>query len=187
MTNSFLTNFGAEAAEKEGFAALGFDPKAFLIQLVTFLLVFYILKRFVFGRVVDMLEKRRVTIEEGVKLSAEAKAEAQKLQAEVAQAHKDARAEAQKLLAITKDEASGILKTVEVEANKRAEKILLDARKKIVDETAAARRALEGETVELVIAATEAVSKEKLDATKDAALIKDALKDAQADTRRGQK
>ncbi len=176
---SGLTNFGAEAADKEGFAALGFDPKAFLIQLVTFLLVFFILKKYVFGRVVDMLEKRRQTIEEGVRLSAEAKAEAQKLQAEVAQAHKAARAEAQKLLDSTKDQASQILKEVELEAGKRAEKIVLAGRNKIADETERARRSLERETVDLVIAATQAVSGEKLDASKDAALIKKALKDTQ--------
>ncbi len=57
-----------------------------------------------------------------------------------------------------------------------AENILTDAKKKIVEETERARRALERETVELVIQATEAVSREKLDASKDAALIKDALR-----------
>lgn len=176
MTGSWITGFAAEAAEKEGFAALGFDPKAFLIQLVTFLLVFYILKRYVFGRIVDMLEKRRKTIEEGVKLSAEAKLEAEKLEKEVAEARKQARHDADKLLSATKEQADDIIRTAEQSAAAKAENILADAKKKISEETERARRALERETVELVIQATEAVSGEKLDASKDAALIKKALR-----------
>ncbi len=176
MIHPVLTNFGAEAADKEGFAALGFDPKAFLIQLVTFLLVFYILKRFVFGRVVDMLEKRRQAIEDGVKLTQEAKAQAEKLEREVAEAHKQARVDAQKLLAQTRDQADDIIRSAEKSAVDKAENILTDAKKKIGEETDRARRALERETVDLVIQATEAVSGEKLDAQKDAALIKDALR-----------
>jgi F-type H+-transporting ATPase subunit b len=172
----FLTFFGAETAEKEGFAALGFDAKAFIIQLITFLLVFYILKRFVFGRVVDVLEKRREAIEEGVKLTQEAKAQAEKLEREIAEAHKQARKDADKLLAATKDQADDIIRSAEQSASAKAENILTDAKKKITEETDRARRALERETVDLVIQATEAVSKEKLDATKDAALIKDALR-----------
>jgi F-type H+-transporting ATPase subunit b len=171
-----FTRFAAETAEKEGFAALGFDPKAFLIQLVTFLLVFYIMKRYVFGRVVDLLEKRRVTVEEGVKLSQEAKAEAEKLQKEIAEAHKQARQDADKLLGQTRDQADDIIKAAEQSAQDKAGKILLDAKKKIAEETERSRRDLERETVELVIQATEAVSREKLDAKKDAVLIKDALR-----------
>jgi len=176
MIHSLVTRFGAETAEKEGIAALGFDPKAFLIQLVTFLLVFYVLKRFVFGRVVQMLENRRKTIEEGVKLSQEAKAQAEKLELEIIEARKQARKQADELLAATKDQADGIIRTAEQSASAKAENILSEANKKITEETERARRALERETVELVIQATEAVSREKLDAKKDAALIKDALR-----------
>lgn len=171
-----MWRFASEEAEPEGFAALGFDPKAFLIQLITFLIVFYILKRYVFGRIVDMLEKRRKTIEEGVKLSAEAKAQAEELQREIAQEHKKARVEADKLLASTRDQADNIIKSAEQTASEKADRILVDAKKKISEETERARRALERETVELVIQATEAVSKEKLNASKDAALIKEALR-----------
>lgn len=176
MVYSVLTNFGAEAAEKEGFAALGFDPKAFLIQLVTFLLVFYILKRSVFGRVVDILEKRRIAIEDGVKLTQEAKAHAEQLERQIAEAHKQARQEANKLLTATKGQADDIIRAAEQSAATKADNILRDAKKKIIEETERARRSLERETVDLVIQATEAVSHEKLDAKKDAALIKQALR-----------
>ena len=48
-----VLKFGAEGADgASGFGALGLDGRAFIVQLITFLLVFYILNKFVFGRVV---------------------------------------------------------------------------------------------------------------------------------------
>lgn len=181
MIDILVTKFAAESAEEpSGLAALGIDGQAFIIQLITFLLVFFVLKKFVFSRVVDLLEKRNKTIDEGVKLSQEAKARSQELDREIAAAHKQARAEADKLIAQTREQAETIIRAAEESASVKAENILTDAKKKINEETDRARRALETETVGLVIEATEAVSREKLDAKKDASLIKQALSRSQA-------
>lgn len=176
MTNILLTQFAAEEAEASGIAALGFDPKAFLIQLITFLLIFYILKRFAFGRIVDLLEKRRKTIEDGVTLSAKMAQEKEKLDKEVSRLRVEARKDAEQLLDDTKAQATAILKEAEVNAAERANQIIEEARAKIDDETDRARRKLEKEMVGLVVEATEAVTREKLDAKKDGVLITEALK-----------
>ncbi len=175
MINSF-TRFGAEAAEKEGFAALGFDPKAFLIQLVTFLLVFYILKRFVFGRIVSMLEKRRETIEEGLSLTSKLTEQKEKLDAEITEIRKKARQEADAIIAASHHQTTAMVKEAEAAAEAKAKNILTEAQKKIEEETARARRALEHEMIGLVAEATEVLVNEKLDAKKDAALISKALR-----------
>jgi F-type H+-transporting ATPase subunit b len=176
MTNILLTQFAAEEAEASGIAALGFDPKAFLIQLVTFLLIFYILKRFAFGRIVDLLEKRRKTIEDGVTMSAKMAQEKEKLDREISKIRAETRKDAEQLLDDTKAQATTILKEAETNAAERANQIIEEARAKIDDETARARRKLEKELVGLVVEATEAVTREKLDAKKDGALITEALK-----------
>jgi len=179
--DALLTNFAVENAEEPaGLAALGVDGQAFVVQLITFLLVFFVLKKFVFKRVVDLLEKRNKTIDEGVKLAEAAKARSAELDKEIVEAHKKARVEADKLLAQTKEQADQIVRDAEDSASKKAENILVEAKKKINEETDRARRALERETVGLVIEATEAVSREKLDAQKDAKLIKEALSRSQA-------
>lgn len=176
IPQTILTRFAETAEEPSGIAALGIDGQAFVVQLITFLLVFYVLKRFVFQRVVDLLEKRRKTIEEGVKLSQEAKTKNEELDREIAKAHKQARADADKLIGQTREQAETIIRTAEENANKKADNILSEAKKKIIEETERARRALESETVGLVIEATEAVAREKLDAKKDSSLIKEALR-----------
>lgn len=177
MTNNLLIKFGAETAEApEGIAALGFDAKAFLIQLVTFLLVFYILKRYVFGRIIKTLEDRRETIEEGLRLTTEMVAQRDKLDQEVTETRAKARKEADEILARTSEQASIIIKEAEEAAKTKAEALMVEARKKIEEETTRARRKLEAEVADLVIEATETIIEEKLDSKKDASLLSRALK-----------
>ena len=179
MFESILIRFAAETAGKEqpeGIAALGLDGQAFVVQLITFLLVFFVLYKFVFSRVVDLLEKRRETIEEGMRLTTEAVAERDKLEKEVAKIRAAARKEADEIIARTQEQTSGMIKEAEEAAVAKAHNIMEEAKKKIDEETARARRKLEAEVVDLVIGATEKVAGEKLDAKKDAALISKALK-----------
>lgn len=178
MIETLLTNFAAEDAETAtGLAALGLDGKAFLIQLGTFLLVYLVLRKFVFGRVVDMLEKRRTTIEEGVRLTSEMQAEKEKLEQDIAIAHKDARKQADEVITASQEQASAIVKKAEEDAQTKADKILAEAKQKITEETLRAKRGLEKDMVELVISATEQVTREKLDASKDRTLISTVLKE----------
>ncbi len=174
---NYVTRFANEAAEEpSGLAALGLDGKAFVIQLVTFLLVYVILRKFVFGRVVDLLEKRRETLEEGMRLTTEAVVEREKLEKETAKTLAQARKDADAIIARTNEQTTQMIKDAEEAANTKAKNILEEAKKKIDEETARARRKLEAELVELVIEATEKVTGEKLDAKKDAALLTKALK-----------
>lgn len=177
MLNNILVNFASETAEPaSGVAALGFDLKAFIIQLITFLLVFYILKRYAFGPIVNMLDKRREVIEQGVQLTTEMVAQRDKLEAEVEKTMKNARKEADEVLTRTQVQAIDIIKEAEEEAKKKASAILADARTRIEDETLKARRKLEKDMLELVVEATEIVVSEKIDPKKDAALLSTALK-----------
>lgn len=174
--NTVVTQFAAEETGASGIGALGIDPKAFVIQLITFLIVYLVLKKFVFKRIVDALQKRQETISQGVRLTTELTAEREKLEKEVEATHKTARQEADRLIADTKERASSIIKEAEESASKKIEMMMADAKKRIEEESARARRELEGEIVDLVIKATEAVAEEKIDAQKDSALIARALK-----------
>lgn len=178
MIEQAVSKFGAESAESaSGLGALGLDFKAFIIQLITFLLVFYVLKRFVFSRVVDLLEKRRKTIEEGVSLTGELQLQKEKLEQEIAAAHKKAREDAEVVIASAQEHSAEIIKRGEESAEEKSEKILAEARQKIVDETLKAKRDLEKEMTELIISATEKVTREKLNTKKDQELINSLLKE----------
>jgi F-type H+-transporting ATPase subunit b len=173
----FVLKFAAEeAGGTSGFGALGIDGQAFLIQLVTFLLVFFVLRKYVFGRVVKLLEDRRKTIEQGVKLTNEMTVAKSKLEEEIVAARKKSRVEADQIIADSHERAGAMLKEAEDAAQRKVDAILADAHKKIEEETDRARRNLEKDMVELVIQATEIVAKEKIDSKKDHELIQQALR-----------
>ena len=176
MFNIFL--FAAEeTAEATGFAALGIDGQAFIVQLITFLLVFFVLYKFVFHKIVAVLEKRQKTIEEGVQLTSDMQAEKEKLDEEVDKVRKKTRSEADELIAETKDKASLIIKQAEEKSQAKADQIMKEAKQKILEESDKAKRKLEKEMVELIVAATEEVTRQKLDEDKDRQLVSDLLKE----------
>ena len=176
MLNNRFSQFAAEETSGSGFGALGINFRAFLIQLITFLLVFFILKKYVFGRVVKLLEDRQKTIEEGVKLTAEITIAKDKLEKEIIAARKKSRVEADEIITASHEQAGAMLKEAEDAAQRKIDAIITDAHKKIEEETQRARRNLEKDMVELVIQATEIVAKEKLNPKKDSKLIEEALR-----------
>ncbi len=179
MNLQILTNFANDAADAEakgGFGALGVDARAFIIQLITWILVFLVLRKYVFGPVVRLLQKRQDTIEKGVELTTQMTAERDRLEQEVDKTMKKARSEADKILTLTREQSAQIVKDAEEEAKAKTEVMIKEAKTKIADETAKARRTLEKDMVNLVIQATEVVAGEKIDASKDASLINKALK-----------
>jgi F-type H+-transporting ATPase subunit b len=176
---TLLTNFAAEESAS-GIGALGIDGKAFIIQLITFLLAFLVLKKWAFGPIIKMMDQRRETIEAGVTLGEEMKQERAKLDAQVAKELAKARTEADGIIAAAQETSRETIHEAEDKARDKAAGILKDADERIKTDTARARKKLEGELVGLISDATEAIIGEKVDAKKDAALINKALKEQEA-------
>lgn len=172
-----LTTFGESYS---GLGALGFDGQAFVIQLITFVLAFLVLKRFAFKPILKVLQERRETIENGVKLGEQMKQEEAKLAAKVDQTLHEARQEADQIIATAQDSGRQAVRDAEEKARAKADGILAEAESRIAQETARARQQLEQEVVGLIADTTEAIIDEKVDAKKDAALIERALKERQA-------
>lgn len=169
--------FAAEGAEHaaEGLP-LGLNPKAFLIQLITFIFVFMVLKRFAFKPITRMLEKRRQTIDDGVRLGQKLERERDKLDQEVARITREARHEADKIIAASHKDAREVVREAEKTAQRKVDAMLADAEVRIHEEAEHARRTLEKDLVGLVSEATETIVGEKVDAKKDAELVKKAMK-----------
>jgi F-type H+-transporting ATPase subunit b len=170
-----VTTFAAE--ESSGLSALGVDGRAFLIQLITFVLVFFVLKRYAFGPILKALNERRETIEQGVKLGEEMQRERAKLEKEIEKVLHEARRQADDIMATANDAGRQAIREAEDKARAKAEGILESAEARIVQDTSRARRQLEKELAGLVAEATEAIIEEKVDANKDAQLIERALKE----------
>jgi len=171
-----LTSFGAE--NSAGIGALGFDGKAFVIQLITFVLAYLVLRRYAFGPILKVLRERSDTIESGVKLGEQMQKEKAELDAKVEKALHEARQEADGIIASAQDTGKDAMRQAEEKAKQKAAGILESAERQIDQEAARVRKQLEKELAGLVAEATEAVVGEKVDAKKDAQLIEKALKEA---------
>ena len=169
-----LTIFGA--AESSGLSALGVDGQAFLIQFTTFVIAYFVLRRFAFGPILKMLRSRQETIEEGVRLGEEMRKERAKLEAEIEKTLHKTRVEADKIITDAHDAGRTAIREAEEKARDKAAGILKEADSRIAQDIARARQQLEKETVKLIAEATEAILDEKIDANKDTALIQKYLK-----------
>lgn len=156
-------------------SALGIDWKLLIVQIISFLLLVAILRRFVYPALNKALDEREKTIAASVEAAEKAKTDAEKAEADIERHLSDARKEAQTIVETAHKEAAVMIEEAQIRADKRAEHIVENARAQLDLDVQKAQAALRQETVELVAQATEAIIGEKLDSKKDKALIEKAL------------
>lgn len=172
-----LTQFAETAS---GPAALGLDGSAFVVQLLTFLVVFLILKKWAFGPILKKLDARRDLIESGIRLGEQMKAEKATLSVQIAQKLQETRAQADKTLAQAQVDARKVIEEAESAATARTDAIVKSAHRQIQITAERERAQLEHELVGLVAQVSEVVVGEKLDGKRDSALIDKALRGREA-------
>lgn len=120
----------------------GLDPFLFGAQIVNFLIVFYLLKRFLYKPVLDLLKKREDAIKEGLKQAEEAKLLLEKTQEREKEILKKAHENAKQTIDEAKNQAAEIATQIEENSKKQAEKIIEQAREQITLETKEAEKRL---------------------------------------------
>lgn len=178
---TFLSQFAAEAVTHEsagGIAALGINLQGFLFQLITFVLVLLLLRKFVYGKLVDTLETRRQAVIESLDNAKKAAKDLEATGEKTAELMKQAQAEAADVVALARTEAAKVVEEAEAKAKKRSEHLIEQAESRLQQDIAVARDELRQEMLHLVTAATEKVLAEKVDAKADKALIERALKES---------
>jgi F-type H+-transporting ATPase subunit b len=180
----FIQNFGATeaahevtevATEKGFFEVLGVDWRLLVLNLLAFIILVWILSKFVYPPLVKAIDSREKAIEASVKAAEQAEARAEATQKEINELFEKARTEATEIVEIAHKEAANSVKEAEDKAKTRADQIIVDARTQLEADVLKARKALKQEAIELVVAATEKVVGEKLDASADKDRIKNAL------------
>lgn len=174
-----VTNFG-EAASQSGIGALGISGSALIIQLLTFLFAYLVLRKFAFKPILKVLDDRRQTIESGVRLGEEMQKEKIALEAKVKKALAEARLQADAIVSDATDSARDTVRAGEAKAQEKADNIVKEAQARSEQDGAQLRKQIEKEVVALISDATEAIIDEKLDNKKDAALMDRVLKGQRA-------
>lgn len=160
-----------------GISSLGLNLKSFIFQLITFLIVLLILRRWVFPKLVATLEARRATLEESLvqaKQTQEALEKAHEKSAEIL--HK-ARQAADQALAEAKVQAKQVVADAENAAGVQAERVMKEAESHLAQEAEKLRGQLKDELTDLVIATTQKVLRAKSTPADDARLIDKYIKE----------
>lgn len=176
---NFLSTF-ASADESQGdiFTALGIDWRLLILQIVAFLILVWLLGKYVYPWLMKSVDERQKNIEEAAKLAKKAHDSALETQAETAELLAEARKEAAKIVETAKLEAAEMLSASEVRARSTADSIVADAHARIEKDISKARRQLHDETLELISMATEKVVRGTHDKKADEKLIAEILKEA---------
>lgn len=155
---------------------LGIDGKTLLFQFITFLLVFLVLRRFAVKPIVALLDKRHKTIDDGVRMGLAMEKQKAKFDKELDGLMREARHEADQIISRANKEAREIQRNAEQEAKKKVNVMFVDSEERLAEEAVQARKNLEKELIKMVSDVTEAIVGEKVDAKRDAELVKKAMK-----------
>ena len=177
---NIVTQFASEAASSNDgiFAALGIDWRLLIFQIVGFLIVVFVMGKFIFPVLNKSIEKREAAIRESANMADKARKDALEAEERIAKELEEARKQAADTIEIAHKEAAAMVADAEEKAAKKSDHIIKQAEARLQTDIAEARKALKTETAELVALATGKIVREKVDAKKDASLIKEALEEA---------
>lgn len=129
----------------------GINPYLLGAQIINFLILFYLLKRFAYKPILKLLEDRKQTIEESLKNAEKTKQILDETLKREKEIFKKAEEKTDQMLKDTRNEASNILEEARNNAKKDAEKLLIDARHRIDVEFKEAEKKLATKTYILAL------------------------------------
>jgi len=154
----------------------GINPLLLVAQIVNFGIILFALQRFVYKPVLEMLKKRKETIEQGLKQAEESKLLLEQAEEKQDKIIRHAQEQASKIIADTRTQAKELTLELEEKAKKQSEKILEDARNQIVQDTKEAEKRLVMKINEVSIALIEKSLKGVFSKKEEDEIITKALK-----------
>lgn len=136
---------------------LGINTWAFLSQLVSFIIVFWVLAKFGFPAITKTLEKRQSVIREGIENAERAKRDLEDATARAEQLLLEARRQSQEVIERAEKDAQRIAQQIEEEARARAEQLHEQQKALIQQEANRARAEISRLVVDISIDAASRV------------------------------
>ncbi len=154
---------------------LGIDWKILIGQIINFVILLWLLKRFVYKPFLNVLEKRKAKIVEGITKSEEAEKSLQGIRdlskSIQAKGEEEARVVIKKAEIRAKDKTGEILAAAEEEKERIIKEAKITAEKEILER----KKTQEKETIENTFILAEKFLKEKLNREKDKKFIEEIL------------
>ena len=156
---------------------LGIDWRLLLAQVVNFLLLFWLLKRFAFGPLQKFLAKRQQEIKQGLDDAAKAQQDREELKVLRAQLTAKAQQEAQKIIGEARAKGASDYDSLMKQAEAKVQALATKARAQLIQEKDEMMRQAKGELGQLVMMAAQKLLHEKMDEKKDREIVEKALRE----------
>lgn len=149
-----------------------------IVSIVNFLVLLYLLRRYLWGPILTVLANRAEKIREGLAMAEAAKVERDRMKAEVERLLADARREAQAIAERTTKAAEAAAADIRTQAKAEADRIRERGREDATQLHDQALAQLRSELAGMVVLAASRVLGRELDAEKHRALIEQSLDEA---------
>ena len=136
---------------------LGIHGKLLLAQVVNFLILLWVLKKFVYVPLIKVMETRQGKIEKGLKDAEESERRLESMKEEEKRVLEKARKEAQKIIEKAEEQAKKNSEEVTKKTKEKAEQIVQEAKSEIAEEKKKILQEAKSEVAELVFLATKKV------------------------------
>jgi F-type H+-transporting ATPase subunit b len=161
-----------------GFASLGINLPLLVVFIINFIVLFVLLRLFLYKPVMKMLDERAQRTKEGMELAEATKKEYEQAKGEVQKQIEKGRQEAQAIITQTMQVGERLKEESRQEAAKQAQTIIDRTRSELEAERDKIVGDLRREFVDISIAAAEKVIKETLDKEKHRKLIEETLRES---------
>lgn len=157
--------------------ALGIDWRLLIMQIGAFLLLVWLLGKYVYPWLMKSVDTRQKNVEDAARSARIAKEAADRAKEDTEALLAQAKKEASAIVDTAKQEAANVVSASEQRARGIAEQITGDAHAQLEKDIAKARNELHDETLRLIELATEKVVRETHTKKADDSLIEKALKE----------
>lgn len=171
-----MINLPTQFADASGIGAFNINLKAFLFQLVTFVLVVLAFKRWVLPPILKTMQERQNTLEKSLEQAKQTEEALARAETKAEEILARARTQADEALSEAKKAGAAVVVDAEAAAALRASLIIKDAEARLAQEQTKLHEELRGELANLVAEATEKIIHQKLDQKTDRSLIEKTLR-----------
>jgi len=152
-----------------------FELGTFFVQILAFLILLYLMRRYVFGPAMRVMERRQQYIEDQVATAERTRQEAEALLQEQKNLLAQARSEAQEIIERAKQHSEREAEAILKEARERAERMVEEARAEILREKEQALAELKQQVGALSVMLAAKIIEKELDEREQLALIEKTL------------
>jgi len=155
---------------------LGIEPTLLIAQLVNFGIILFVLSKLLFKPIMEMLEKRKKTIAEGIALTQSLKEEEEKLLQKREKLLAEARTDAREIIEEAKKQAKDEVQSIIDVARREADEIIEKGKREVASERETMQKGVEREAIELAEVMASKLLAQSLKDDKQHEIIKNQLK-----------